>query len=274
MRIALGIEYDGSGFQGWQLQRHHAGTVQAVVEAALASVAAHPVRVVCAGRTDSGVHAAGQVVHFDSEAARTPRNWVLGANVNLPAQVAVTWAKAVDPDFHARFSAESRSYRYLILNRPTRSSLLAGRATWVHGTLDVGRMHAAGQALVGTHDFSSYRALGCQAKSPVRTLHSLTVRRHGELVELRVHANAFLHHMIRNIAGVLIAIGRGERPVDWAAEVLELRDRTLGGVTAPPEGLYFERVWYPDRFAIPAAPPVPWAAADAADADKGTRDLR
>jgi len=264
MRIAIGIEYDGSAFHGWQLQGHQADTVQAVVEAALGQVAAHPVRVVCAGRTDSGVHAVGQVVHFDSEAERTARNWVLGANANLPPQVAVTWARPVDAAFHARFSAESRSYRYLIVNRPTRSSLLAGRTTWVHRPLDAEAMHAAGQALVGTHDFSSYRALGCQAKSPVRTLHSLTVRRRGELIELRVHANAFLHHMIRNIAGVLIAIGRGDRPPAWAAEVLELRDRTLGGVTAPPDGLYFERVWYPGRFAIPEPPPVPWVAAAAA----------
>lgn len=269
MRIALGVEYDGGAFHGWQLQRHQVNTVQAAVEAALGKVAAHPVRVVCAGRTDSGVHAVGQVVHFDSEAQRAPRNWVLGANANLPTQVAVTWAKPVESAFHARFSAVSRSYRYLILNRATRSGLSTGRATWVHGALDVEAMHQAGQTLVGTHDFSSYRALGCQAKSPVRTLHSLSVKRYGELVELRVHANAFLHHMIRNIAGVLIAIGRGERPVGWAAEVLELRDRTLGGVTAPPDGLYFERVWYPDHFAIPGPPPVPWAPVlGALDADK------
>jgi tRNA pseudouridine38-40 synthase len=261
MRIALGIEYDGSGFHGWQLQRHQDKTVQGAVEAALTRVAAHPVRVICAGRTDSGVHAVGQVVHFDSDAGRAPRNWVLGANAHLPPQVSVSWARVVDDGFHARFSAESRSYCYLILNRATRGSLLAGRATWIHRPLDVGRMHAAGQALVGTHDFSSYRAIGCQAKSPVRTLHSLSVSRYGELVELRVHANAFLHHMIRNVAGVLMAIGRGERPVDWAAAVLGLRDRTLGGVTAPPDGLYFERVWYPERFGIPAPPPVPWAAA-------------
>lgn len=257
MRIALGIEYDGSAFAGWQVQRHEPRTVQAAVEAALSAVAAHPVRVVCAGRTDTGVHAVGQVVHFDTEARREARNWVLGANVNLPPDVAVGWAREVDPEFHARFSAESRSYRYLILNRPTRSSLLAGRATWVHRPLDAAVMHAAGQALIGTHDFSSYRALGCQARSPVRTIHSLQVNRRGELIELYVHANAFLHHMIRNIAGVLLAVGRGERPAEWAAEVLALRDRTLGGVTAPPDGLYLERVWYPERFAIPAPPPLP-----------------
>jgi tRNA pseudouridine38-40 synthase len=264
MRIALGIEYDGGAYKGWQVQRHTQRTVQAEVEAAVARVAAHAVRVVCAGRTDTGVHAVGQVVHFDTEAERAPRNWVLGSNVNLPFDISVHWAKPVAGDFHARFSAQARSYRYLILDRPTRSALLAGRVTWSHHGLDAARMHQAGQALVGEHDFSSYRALGCQAKSPVRTLHSLRVRRCGELIELRVHANAFLHHMIRNIAGVLMAIGRGERPLDWAAEVLALRDRTLGGVTAPPQGLYFERVWYPDHFGIPAPPPAPLlAGADA-----------
>jgi tRNA pseudouridine38-40 synthase len=265
MRIALGIEYDGSTFKGWQVQKHNVRTVQAELEAAVQKVAAHPVRVGCAGRTDTGVHAAGQVVHFDTEALRAPRNWVLGCNVNLPPDVAVTWAQVVDDDFHARFSAESRSYRYLILNRQARSSLLAGRATWVHGALDAGLMHDAGQALVGTHDYSSYRAIGCQAKSPVRTLYRLDVVRRGELIELRVHANAFLHHMIRNIAGVLMAIGQGKRAPDWASEVLELRDRTLGGVTAPPDGLYFERVWYPARFQIPPPAPLPVALAAAAD---------
>lgn len=258
MRIAAGIEYDGQAFKGWQLQSHEQRTVQAAVEQALSSVAAHPVRVFCAGRTDTGVHAVGQVVHFDTEAQRTPRNWVLGANVNLPATVALQWALPVDDSFHARFSAKSRTYRYLILNRPHRSCLLAGRATWVHKPLDAARMHTAGQALVGTHDFSSYRAVGCQANSPVRTLHELRVRQRGELIELRVHANAFLHHMIRNIAGVLMAVGRGERAVDWAREVLELRDRTLGGVTAPPDGLYFERVEYPEAFGIPAPSPLPY----------------
>lgn len=262
MRIALGVEYDGRDFKGWQLQRAEVRTVQGELETALGRVAAHPVRVSCAGRTDTGVHGVGQVVHFDTEASRAPRNWILGANVNLPPDVAVTWAKPVAADFHARFSAESRSYTYLILNRPARSSLWAGRATWVHKALDAERMNSAGQALVGTHDFSSYRALGCQAKSPVRTLHSLRVRRSSDLVILQVHANAFLHHMIRNIAGVLMAIGRQERPVAWAAEVLELQDRTLGGVTAPPDGLYFERVWYPPQFAIPEPPPVPFLEAD------------
>ena len=262
MRIALGVEYDGSAFKGWQLQRHAVRTVQGVLEDALSRVAAHPVRVICAGRTDTGVHAVGQVVHFETTAERTPRNWLMGANVNLPPDVAVNWALPVNDEFHARFMAQSRQYRYLIMNRPTRSSLLARHVTWVHQPLDAGAMHAAGQVLVGTHDFSSYRALGCQAKSPVRTLHSLAVVRRGELIDIRVHANAFLHHMIRNIAGVLIAIGRGDRSVDWAAQVLAQRDRTQGGVTAPPDGLYLERVWYPNDYRIPAPPPVPLIPAE------------
>jgi len=258
MRIALGIEYDGRAFKGWQLQRHAVRTVQGEVESALGAVAAHPVRVVCAGRTDTGVHATGQVVHFDTTAERTARNWTLGANVNLPADVAVCWAMRVQDEFHARFSARSRRYTYLILNRPTRSSLFAGRATWVHKPLDAARMHQAAQHLVGTHDFSSYRALRCQAKRPVRTVHRIEVTRRGELIMLSVHANAFLHHMIRNIAGVLIAIGRDERPESWAAEVLARRDRTLGGVTAPPDGLYLERVDYPDHPELPRPAPLPF----------------
>ncbi len=258
MRIAIGVEYDGRSFKGWQLQRHEVRTVQGVVERALSQVANHAVRVVCAGRTDTGVHALGQVIHFDTAAERSPRNWILGGNVNLPDEVAFTWARPVADQFHARFDARSRRYRYLILNRSSRSALFAGRATWVHRALDAERMNRALQALVGTHDFTSYRAIGCQAKQPVRTLHEAAVVRAGEWVEITVHANAFLHHMVRNIAGVLIAIGRNDRPVDWAREVLERVDRTQGGVTAPPDGLYFERVWYPPEAGIPNPPPAPF----------------
>lgn len=254
MRIALGVEYDGSGFKGWQAQRPGVRTVQTELERALARVAAHPVRVACAGRTDTGVHAIGQVAHFDAEAEREPHNWLLGTNANLPDDISVTWVRPVSERFHARYRATGRYYRYLILNRATRSSLLARRATWIHRPLDAERMHLAGQALRGTHDFSSYRALGCQAKSPVRTVRRLDVLRRGDLVEVQVEADGFLHHMIRNIAGVLIAIGGGERPACWSAEVLERRDRTLGGVTARPDGLYFARVDYPAEFAIPPPP--------------------
>jgi len=244
-RIRLDIEYDGRQFHGWQAQRGTVRTVQHTLEQALAQIAAHPVRVVCAGRTDTGVHALAQVVHFDTSAQRTPHNWVAGTNANLPQDVNVCQARIVDADFHARYAALGRHYRYQILNRPVRSSLWAGRATWIYRPLDVVRMDQAAQALVGTHDFSSYRARACQAASPVRTLHQIRVTRQGELIVLSVHANAFLQHMVRNIAGVLIMIGQGARPVHWAAQVLQGRDRTCGGVTAPPDGLYFARVDYP-----------------------------
>ncbi len=255
MRIALGVEYDGSGFHGWQTQQQGIRSVQEELEQALSKVAVVPVRVQCAGRTDTGVHASGQVVHFDTEAVRPMRSWILGGNVNLPYDANITWAQEVSTDFHARFSATGRRYRYVIANRMTRSSLMGRRVVWVHHDLDAERMHRAAQYLVGTHDFSSYRALGCQAKSPVREMRAIAVRRQGDLILLDLYANAFLHHMVRNIAGVLITIGKGERQEAWSREVLELRDRTLGGVTAPPQGLYLTEVEYPAEFSIPA--PVP-----------------
>jgi tRNA pseudouridine38-40 synthase len=251
MRFALGVEYNGHRFHGWQAQRGNTRTVQSVLEAALSRVANHPVHVICAGRTDAGVHALAQVIHFDTQAKRDPRNWVLGTNAYLPEDVNVCWAKLVDDNFHARFSALSRHYRYLILNRPFRSSLWANRATWVRRPLAVEPMHLAAQALIGKHDFSSYRAQGCQAKSPVRTLHNISVNQQGELIIIHVHANAFLQHMVRNIAGVLIAIGQGDQSIDWAGQVLQFRDRTQGGVTAVPDGLYFAQVVYPVLFDLP-----------------------
>lgn len=254
MRIALGVEYNGSHFSGWQRQKHAVRTVQAELESAVSVVANHPVSVVCAGRTDTGVHALGQVVHFDTESVRSDRNWLLGINVNLPQDVNINWVRQVDADFHARFSAVQRTYEYIILNRATRSSLQDCRTTWEHHQLNAEQMHQAGQLLVGTHDFSSYRALRCQAKSPVRTIHRLDVVRQGNLISIRVTANAFLHHMIRNITGVLIAIGKGDRSVDWSRQVLEFQDRTKGGMTASPHGLYFVEVVYPEKFQIPAPP--------------------
>ena len=251
MRIAVGVEYDGSRFRGWQTQQRGVRTVQLEVERALSFVADHPVLVHCAGRTDAGVHAREQVIHFETHAERLPKAWVMGGNVQLPDDVNLLWAQQMPDHFHARFSARFRSYRYRILNRPMRSALLHGRATWIYRPLDAARMHEAGQALIGTHDFTSYRAVGCQAKQPVRTLTNLDVIRQGNTIELSVRANAFLHHMVRNIAGVLIAIGAGEAEVGWAREVLEHRDRTLGGITAPPDGLYFERVEYEDEFQLP-----------------------
>lgn len=253
MRIALGIEYSGSRFCGWQMQ-HGVRTVQECVEQALSKVADHAVRVICAGRTDSGVHALGQVVHCETQALRESRSWVFGANAHLPDDVSVLWAQPVDGDFHARFTAKRRHYRYLIFERAVRPAVLAGRVAWQYRMLDIERMTAAARYLIGEHDFSSYRAYACQAKSPVRTIHRLDVRRRGEFVAIDVIANAFLHHMVRNIAGVLMQIGSGKQAPEWARAVLEARDRQVGGVTAAPEGLYFVGVEYPERYAIPYCP--------------------
>ena len=253
MRLALGIEYDGRNFSGWEAQPG-AATVQASLEQALSRVANHPVKTVCAGRTDAGVHACGQTVHFDTSVRRSLRSWVFGANANLPFSVSVTWARIVPDDFHARFSAHRRHYRYVIFNRPVRPALLAGRVTWECRQLDTRQMGRAGAYLEGEHDFSSYRALSCQARNPVRRIDRLNVSRHNDLiVVIEIVANAFLHHMVRNIAGVLIAVGLGRRAPEWAKEVLEARDRTKGGVTARPDGLYLIGVEYPERFSLPLA---------------------
>lgn len=251
----MGIEYDGTGFHGWQTQEPGVRTVQSVLEQGIARVADHAVRVHCAGRTDAGVHALEQVVHFDSPSVRRARAWVLGTNVNLPADCCVRWAQEVDPGFHARFSATARHYRYRILNRPARSALERDRALWVHQALDLDRMSEAASHLVGEHDFSSFRAMACQAKSPIRRVHYLNLESRGGLIELRIGANGFLHHMVRNIVGVLVAVGRGEAPAAWPLELLEVRDRTLGGVTAPPQGLFFVRADYPPSFHLPQASP-------------------
>lgn len=255
-RIALGVEYDGRGLHGWQRQAN-APSVQALLEAALGRVANHAVGLVCAGRTDAGVHAVGQVVHFDTTAHRPLHAWVLGANANLPGGIAVQWAREVGTGFHARFSAWARSYRYLLLNRRVRPAVLRGLVTWERRPLDVARMAAATPALLGEHDFSAFRAAGCQARSPVRTLQRLEVSRHGDLVVIDARADAFLHHMVRNLAGVLARIGAGEAPVGWAAEVLQGRDRRLGGVTAPPDGLYLTAVRYPPGHGLPEPPQPP-----------------
>ena len=250
-RIAMGVEYDGSAFSGWQTQRH-ARSVQQCLEQAISAVAAHPIRVHCAGRTDAGVHGLGQVVHFDTTAERSGRSWVLGTNANLPDDVAVRWARPVSGAFHARFNATGRHYRYLILCRPTRSALWRNRAVWTHRLLDVERMREAAWPLVGQHDFTSFRALACQAKSPVRTIRYLEFEQRVDLIELRVGADGFLHHMVRNLAGVLMAIGRCDAEVGWTTELLALRDRARGGVTAPPQGLYLTRVDYPADFDLPS----------------------
>jgi tRNA pseudouridine38-40 synthase len=255
-RTVLGVEYLGTNYCGWQHQRH-ALSVQQVLEGAIGRVANRPVRVHCAGRTDAGVHASGQVVHFETASPRPMRAWTLGVNANLPDDVAVQWALPVEAGFHARFTALARHYRYLILRSPVRSALLRDRAVWTHRPLDPGAMEQAAGALVGRHDFTSFRALACQAKSPVRTVHYLRVLEHGPILEIVIGADGFLHHMVRNIVGVLMAIGRGDAPVDWTRELLALRDRTRGGITAPAHGLYLARVDYPPRYGLPTSPGDP-----------------
>ena len=221
MRIAIGIEYDGSAYNGWQRQRVGLG-VQERLEDALSLVANQEIEATCAGRTDTGVHASGQVAHFDSLSERSERSWVLGANTNLPDDICVTWARQVDPEFHARFSATGRTYRYLILNRLQRSALNRQRAWWVHEPLDIPRMRAAAQKLVGEHDFSAFRAAGCQAAHATREITALTLDRQGDFIVLEVSANAFLQHMVRNITGTLVAIGRG-LPTCWPAGIARRR---------------------------------------------------
>ncbi len=252
-RIALGLEYDGTDFAGWQWQRGQRN-VQACVEDAAGKVAAEPVTVHSAGRTDAGVHALQQVVHFDSKAHRGQRSWLLGVNANLPDDIRVLWAREVDPSFHARYSAIARYYRYVILNRPMKSALQRKQATWCFSPLDEVKMQAAADHLIGDHDFSSFRAQGCQSKSPRRIMYFLRVGRENDRVIIELSANAFLHHMVRNIAGVLMEIGTGKKPADWTRQLLELRDRKQGGITAPSDGLYLGGICYPPAFGIPNDP--------------------
>lgn len=253
MRYALGIEYDGSGFYGWQTQREEP-TVQATLEQALSKVADHPVSVVCAGRTDTGVHAWCQVVHFDSDAHRDARSWLLGVNSNLPDPVAAIWLRPVSDDFHARFSALARSYQYVIVNRWLRPAIDRQKVCWQRHPLDVQAMHEAAQLLLGEQDFSSFRSAGCKANHPVRHIHHIEVVREEQRVILSVTANGFLYHMVRNIAGTLMAVGKGEQPVAWVGSLLAARDRRLAGMTASPNGLYFAGVRYPPAFDIPQSP--------------------
>jgi tRNA pseudouridine38-40 synthase len=249
-RWALGVEYDGARYVGWQRQQDGV-SVQALLEDAIGHVANHVVLTHCAGRTDAGVHALGQVVHFDTSARRSGRNWLLGINSRLPADIVVTWAKPVAQDFHARFGARARRYRYVIANQPLRPAVLSGGMTWWRYPLVAEHMHAAGQCLLGQQDFTSFRSMACQAKTAIRTLECIRVQRQGPYVVLDVRANAFLHHMVRNIAGVLLQVGQGVQPVDWVQEVLMARDRRVAGMTAPAAGLYFLGARYDPVFAIP-----------------------
>jgi len=250
MRIALGIEYDGSRFCGWQTQPEGCG-VQDALERGLAEIAGAPVSTVCAGRTDAGVHALGQVVHFDTPAERPLTAWVRGTNAFLPPALAVTWSHAALPDFHARYSAMSRSYRYLLLNRDVRPAADNGRVGWFHLPLDLEAMRAAGRLLLGEHDFSSFRAAECQARTPVRTLEQLDISREGDLLTFELRANAFLHHMVRNIVGTLVYVGKGKHPPSWVKEVLDSGKRSDAAPTFGAQGLYLEKIQYDARWGLP-----------------------
>lgn len=250
MRVALGIEYAGSSFCGFQSQPAGCG-VQDCLERAVEAIAGHPVTAVAAGRTDAGVHATLQVVHFDTGSARPVSAWVRGVNAHLPPAIAILFAQPVADEFHARFCATARHYTYLLLNRSERPGLLAGRVGWYHRSLDAAAMHAAALTLLGTHDFTSFRAAQCQAKSPVKTVRRIGVTAHGDLLRIDVTASAFLHHMVRNIVGALVTIGSGRAPVAWMTELLAARDRTRGAPTCGAQGLYFTGVDYDARFGLP-----------------------
>lgn len=259
-RYAAGLEYDGSAFSGWQVQRH-ARSVQQVLNAAISVVANAEVSTAAAGRTDTGVHAYGQVVHFNSAADRTLRSWLLGINSNLPPDIAVQWVRDVPADFHARYSAVARTYRYVILQRDVRSALERHRAWCFRRELSEARMVRAAACLLGEHDFSAFRGAGCQARSPVRRIDWLEVARTGDYLLIEVRANGFLYHMVRNIVGALVRIASGDAEPGWMAEVLAGRDRRLGAPTAPPEGLYLAGVHYPAELDFPPAPAQPvWHA--------------
>jgi len=250
-RIAALVEYDGTGYAGWQSQDHSA-SIQDAVESALSFVAGHKVVAICAGRTDSGVHATGQVIHFDTLAERTPRAWVLGANGKLASDIALQWAAEVTLGFHARHRAVRRIYRYCIHNRSERSALQRHRAAWIHRPLNAEAMHAAAQALVGEHDFSAFRSVECQSKTPVRRVERIEVRRQGHTLWVEIAANGYLHHMVRNIVGTLLEVQREPDPVSAMLRVLAGGERRLAGATAPAAGLYLWQVDYPPHFGIPA----------------------
>lgn len=257
-RIAMALEYQGRAYRGWQRQdKPYVSTVQAAVEAAVSHVAAQPVTILCAGRTDAGVHASHQLIHFDTPVARSAKAWLAGSNALLPEDVAAKWVRPVPADFHARFSATARRYRYVILNQARRSAHLVGGVTHFDLPLDAELMHREAQCLLGEQDFSAFRAASCQSVSPMRNIHFITVQRFGRMVMIDIQGNAFLHHMVRNIAGVLMAVGSGQQPPGWTADVLATRDRTQGGVTAKPDGLYLVDVIYPPQFGLPAAAPGP-----------------
>lgn len=259
-RIALGLEYDGRPFCGFQSQPSGCG-VQNALEEAIGQIAGERVVINAAGRTDTGVHASLQVVHFETTATRPPTAWVRGVNALLPKAIAIRWARTVDPDFHARFAARRRGYHYLLVNRPERPGLLAGRVGWCHRLLDVDPMRAAAKALVGEHDFSAFRSADCQAATPVKLLERLAIERDGGMITFEFVASAFLHHMVRNIVGALVLVGQGGRPVGWMRELLDGRDRRRGAPTFMADGLYLSGIDYDPRFGLPdTSPEHPWSA--------------
>ena len=244
MKIALGVEYLGTDFHGWQIQKSGLRTVQGVVEPALSKIANHPVRVFCSGRTDAGVHAKEQIIHFETQTTRTDGAWLFGGNANLPSDVNFKWAKEVNDDFHARFNAHARSYEYRIHHHPVRSSLKTGYYLWEPRSLNINEMRKAAAFLVGEHDFSCFRGSMCQAKSPIKTIEYLQIDEIGDDLIIKVKANAFLHHMVRNLVGTLLKIGRGEENPEWILSVLDSKDRKEAGPTAEPQGLYFVKAHY------------------------------
>ncbi|MFC0323048.1 tRNA pseudouridine(38-40) synthase TruA [Gallibacterium melopsittaci] len=249
-KIALGITYDGSRYFGWQKQQA-VQSIQGEIERALSIVANEPIEIFCAGRTDAGVHATGQVIHFTTNAIRPTQAWTFGTNVHLPPDIAVSWATEVPEDFHARFSALSRRYRYIIYNHTQRPAILATGITHYHQPLDAEKMHLAGQFLLGENDFSSFRAAQCQSKSPNRNVHHLNVSRKGNYIIVDIQANAFVHHMVRNIVGSLLEVGSGKQSPEWIQWLLQQKDRTLAAPTAKAAGLYLVEVRYPTQFALP-----------------------
>lgn len=245
MKIALGVEYEGSEFYGWQAQKDLT-TIQGTLETALSKIADAPIQIFCAGRTDAGVHATGQVIHFETDVSRVLRAWTLGTNTHLPPTIAIRWGQQVDDDFHARFSAVARRYRYIIFNHSLRSAITSRTATWYYHPLNIEPMQIAAQHLIGEQDFSSFRSAQCESPTPMRNLHEITVERKGDYVIIEVQANAFLHHMVRNIVGVLLQIGSGWKSPDWMQYVLQAKDRKIAAETAPPQGLYLIKVIYPN----------------------------
>ncbi len=254
MKLAACVEYDGTDFHGWQTQNCGCRTVQSEVEAALSIVANSPVSITCSGRTDAGVHGYGQIIHFETEAVRNERSWILGVNSNLPRDIGVSWVKPVKEDFNARFTALSRRYRYVIYQSMVRPAILRSKVAWSLRNLDADAMHEAAQVLIGEKDFSSFRAAGCQASHPRREVQFVNVSSAGDFTYIDIQANAFLHHMVRNIAGVLMKVGDGRKSIGWVKEVLDAKCRTAADITAPAQGLYFVSVKYPEEYSIPESP--------------------